>query len=474
MDRPTSAVASYPSAGGAPAAGATGPPAGENLVLWVIWLTYGSFYFCRQNISLAVPGMRAEGLTDIQVGSILGGLKVAYAVGQLVNGQLAERLAARWLLAGGMFGSALLNVLFGLAEGLYFLLFVWACNGYCQALGWTPCVRVAANWIPIGRRGRALGIIGTSYQFMASMTYLIAGWSAYWFGWRAAFYVPAVLLTAAAIHMLVFLREAPPEEPAEAPHEATDGRSTAAAPAPARRRSWLDNVRATLTNPALWVLAITLLLLDACRYFYQDWGVAHLTEVQRDHLGVNAVKYAILPAGGILGALFSGWATDRFFGGRRAPLISGLLVLLGLLTLSYDAVTATSEGLTVVLLFAIGFAIFGSQVLLVGTAPTDLAHHGTAAAAAGFVNFMGYMGAFGGDQVTGYLKHHYDWQTAIYCWAACAFVGAGVVAALWHTGPRRHPPELTVLPARIPETAIRAQETGIRTRESSIRRDDRP
>jgi len=32
-------------------------------------------------------------------------------------------------------------------------------------------------------------------------------------------------------------------------------------------------------------------------------------------------------------------------------------------------------------------------VLLVGTFPVDLARRGTAAAAVGFVNFMGYMGA---------------------------------------------------------------------------------
>src|SRR5687768_10490149 len=155
------------------------------MVLWVLWLTYGSFYFGRQNISAAVPGLEAElGFTKTQIGLILGVLKVAYAVGQLVNGQLAERVSARRLLAVGMLGSALLNVLFGFGTGLYFLLFVWAANGYCQALGWTPCVRVAANWFPVHRRGRAIGVLGTSYQTTAALTYVVAGSSAQWFGWR--------------------------------------------------------------------------------------------------------------------------------------------------------------------------------------------------------------------------------------------------------------------------------------------------
>jgi len=405
--------------------------AGEATVLWVIWLTYGSFYFCRQNIAAAVPGLEAEGLTKTQIGSILGGLKIAYAVGQLVNGQLAERMSARQLLAVGMLGSAALNVVFGLVEGLYFLIFVWACNGYCQALGWTPCVRVAANWIPPGRRGRAMGIIGTSYQFMAVVTYLIAGWSAHFLGWRGAMYVPAALLAFAAVHMLVLLREKPDEDDL-----ANQPASVVEVADAVSRLSMGRNIAHTLSNPALWVLAVSLALLDACRYGFQDWGLSHLQEVQSGHIGMTAVKYAILPAGGILGALFSGWATDRFFHGRRAPVICGLLLLLGTLTLAYDAVAQHSTIGTLFLLFAVGFAIFGPQVLLVGTAPSDLAKCGTAAAAAGFVNFMGYLGAFTGDQVTGYLAEVYDWRTAIYFWAGCAFLGAGVVATLWHVGPR--------------------------------------
>src|SRR5262245_38276552 len=119
-----------PSAHPAPATPAAAPATlpGEALVLWVIWLTYGSFYFCRQNISAAVPGLEEGGLTKTEIGGILGALKLTYALGQLVNGQLAERFPARWLLAAGMLGSALLNVVFGLAEGLYYLTFVWACN----------------------------------------------------------------------------------------------------------------------------------------------------------------------------------------------------------------------------------------------------------------------------------------------------------------------------------------------------------
>lgn len=163
---------------------------GENAAIWTLWLTYGAFYFCRTNISAAVPGMKASlgdgglGLSATEIGWILASLKIAYGIGQFVNGQLSERMSPRLMLALGMFGSAALNVLFGFSSGFYFLLFVWATNGFCQSLGWTPCVRVVANWIPIVRRGHAIGIIGTGYQITLGLTFLIAGQAAQQLGWQ--------------------------------------------------------------------------------------------------------------------------------------------------------------------------------------------------------------------------------------------------------------------------------------------------
>ena len=39
-------------------------------------------------------------------------------------------------------------------------------------------MRVAANWVPVARRGNAIGIIGTGYQITLGLTYLIAGQAA--------------------------------------------------------------------------------------------------------------------------------------------------------------------------------------------------------------------------------------------------------------------------------------------------------
>ena len=388
-------------------------------MLWVLWLSYGAFYFCRSNLSAAVPGLEhGLHLSKTEIGWILGSFKLLYGVGQLINGQVAEHVRARRLLALGMFGSAAVTIAFGFGTAFYLLLFLWATNGYAQSLGWSPTMRVAANWFPSIRRGRAIAIIGTGYQLLGSVTIVVAGWSAQWFGWRGALFIPAALLAASGIHMLLTLREAPDVAP--------DATTTATG-----RDTWRGNLVATLSNPRLWLLAVALGLLNATRYGFLDWGVTHLMEVQRAGVGASALKNAVLPAGGIAGTLLAGWATDRYFGGRRVPVMIAMLLALAALAIGYDAIIRTSVLASVVTLAVIGALIFGPQVLLVGTTPVDLAKRGTAAAACGFVNFFGYLGAAAGDQITGHLVDRYDWHAALWFWAACPFAAACIVAPLW-------------------------------------------
>jgi sugar phosphate permease len=413
------------------------PIPGENRLLWTVWFTYGAFYFCRTNISAAVPGLQQPiedgglGLTATQVSYILGATKIAYASGQLINGQLSEQLSPRKLLALGMLGTAALNVLFGFGTALYFLIFTWALNGYSQSLGWTPCVRVVANWFPVWRRGWAIGLVGTGYQVTAVATFVISGIAAQALGWRGALWVPAGIMAVAAVFMLLSLEEKPPVRESEISDE-SDETAARAASANDPRNTVLQNLLLTISNPALWLLGIALGLLNASRYGFLDWGLAHLTEVQETGVAVAAIKYAVLPCGAILGSYLAGWATDRFFGSRRAPVTCILLVALGLLTLTYDWMARTSVPGTVLLLIAIGFCIYGPQVLLVGTAPADLARKGTSAAAAGFVNCMGYVGAATGDYFTGRSLDAYGWEEAIYLWACWAFAAALATALLWN------------------------------------------
>lgn len=431
----------------------------QRRTLFVVWLTYGCFYLCRVNIGPArVEIERSFAIDPLEMGLVLGSLKIGYAIGQLLNGQFAERFGPRRILLNGLFGSVTACFLFANAGSLAavlpvagpvnaivhvittkvtlgpvaaVLLLFWFTNGLLQAGGWPPTVKIMASWFTPTQRGRIMGVIGTSYQLGSALTIATSGaLIAIFHDWRAAFIVPGIILAAVGVHARLRLSEKP--APGEAPA------MEALAPlkdAPTEKLSVKETLLVTFTNPKIWVLAIGLFGLDIVRYGFLDWAPGHLAKLHGSGVLLNGLKVAVFPLAGGLGALASGWATDRWFQSRRAPVIAVTLGMVGVLTLVFDQVAPWGTGPTVVVLALIGFFLYGAQILLVGTAAQDFAKKGTTAAAAGFVDFMGYFGAFGGDVVTGWLLKHTNFHSAILFWAAAAFVAAALSATLWRAKP---------------------------------------
>ena len=434
--------------------------------LFVVWLTYGAFYFCRVNIGPArVEIEKTFAIDPLEMGLVLGALKIGYAIGQLVNGQLAERFGPKRILLTGMFGSVTACLLFASADKLVdvlpslatpvnavvhvfspsaalgpaaaLLLVIWFANGYFQAGGWPPTVKIMASWYTPTERGRMMGILGTSYQLGSALTIAASGALVALAGndYRAAFIVPAVLLGGIGIHARLRMRERP--APGEAPSidALAEAKKAAAKPAVSAPMSIRETLFVTFTNPRIWILAIALFGLDIVRYGFLDWAPGHLKKIHGSGVLLAGLKVAVFPLAGGLGALASGWATDRWFQSRRAPVIAVTLGMVGVLTLAFDRVAPLGAGPTVVCLALIGFFLYGAQILLVGTAAQDFARRGTTAAAAGFVDFMGYLGAFGGDVVTGWLLKHHDFHAAIMFWSSAAVVAALLAALLWRAKP---------------------------------------
>jgi OPA family glycerol-3-phosphate transporter-like MFS transporter len=447
--------------------------AARRRTLFILWTTYGSFYLCRANFGPVRKSMQeALGLTALEMGLVLGAVKLGYAVGQLINGQLTERYGPRRILCVGMAGSAAVTLLLactpslaavgpvgGAAAGLAswlaaglgafgvetsagpvlgLLLALGFVNGWFQAGGWPPCVKIAAHWFPPHHRGFTMGVLGTSLTLGSAIAIAVVGFLLWAFGgWRVAFTVPALLLLLSLAHTATRLREAPPRDDAIA-----GPRSEATPP---DRMPIRQALAATLGNPRIWILALGLFGVDAVRYGFLDWAPGHLAEAQHSGAWSSALKTAVFPLAGALGALSSGWLTDRFFESRRAPVCAILLGGVAALTLAYRGVVELGTVPTVVCLALVGYCLYGAQILLVGTAAQDFARGGATAAAAGFVDFTGHVGAFSGDVVTGFLLRRHGWGGAILWWAFAALVACALVATLWRARP---PSEPAALPSR--------------------------
>jgi OPA family glycerol-3-phosphate transporter-like MFS transporter len=154
---------------------------------------YSGYYLCRSDLSVAMPliirELAAHGVSSytaqVQLGTLASLGVLAYAVGKLPSGWLADFLGGRRNFLYGMGGAILFSVLFGLGGGLPIFTIAWIGNRCIQSLGWAGMVKITSKWFSYSSYGTVMGIISLSYLFgdAASRAFL-GGLISVGFGWR--------------------------------------------------------------------------------------------------------------------------------------------------------------------------------------------------------------------------------------------------------------------------------------------------
>ena len=397
-----------------------------------VWITYSTFYLCRVNMSIAIPGMMEDlGFSKTALGAVMTALFFAYAVGQFVNGQLGDKIGARRLISLGLLVSGVLNLVFGFTGAFTAMMIIWGLNGYFQAMGWGPSVKTVANWFPPEKRGRMGGFLGTSYQVGAAYSWALSGFIVGLLGWRWAFWLPGVMVIASALHWYLRGRNAPEEVGLPTIEEEAAGQHVIQDPRDDEHLGFAHTLVTVLKNYRIWLVGLGLFCLNIVRYGFMGWAPTYMFEVQKATIALAAYKAIAIPVAGCLGAILSGWVSDRYFKSRRAPVAAIMLVLLGVAAFLYPRIPAGNWVLSLICLLVIGFMTYGPHVLMVGTIAMDFASRKASSSAAGFIDSLGYVGAALTGVGSGWLADRYSWDAAFLFWVAGAFVAAILMALLW-------------------------------------------
>ena len=394
-----------------------------------VFATYATYYFCRQNIAAALPAMQRDlGLTKSDLGHVTMALFIGYALGQLLFGALSDRHGVRWMLLGGMLGSAALNIAFAFSRPMAPMIVIWGLNGFFQASGFPSTAKTIANWFPPAQRGRVSAIRGADYPLGSLLVMVLAGWLAEHYGWRWAFIVPAGVLTISAVHTFLRLREAPEDVGLPSAEEQHTGQ---VAEAGNGFNGWRYIIRMTVGNRRIWALAVAFFGLTITRHGFGIWAVTYLTD-QGASISRAAAITAIIWAGGIVGNFVAGWWTDTTLGGRRAPVVVPMLVLLAVLSAIFPLVPVQSTGLLLLYLAVVGACTYGPDMMICHTMAMDVATRKAAASAGGFIDFWGSVGAALSVALTGQLAESVGWSSVVGLWAGGAALAAIMVALLWN------------------------------------------
>ncbi|MGV3661279.1 MAG: MFS transporter [Prosthecobacter sp.] len=374
--------------------------------LGAVMFCYLFYYTGRQTFGFAIPGIQAElGLEKQTLGWISAAMLWAYACGQMINGNLGDKFGGRRMMCLGAVASFLLNWLTSFGVGFKSLAAAWGLNGLAQSMGWAPGSRLVANWFGAHERGRAFGMyvlaagLSSVLSFITSLIVL----DVLHLDWRWIFRLPVILMLLGGFIVWLIARDRPSARGfVDLPDE--QGQATSAATETAWQRYGV-----ALTNGRLLLAGFAIGFQNTVRYGLLIWVPVYFLgeDFKSDPLG-KWISIA-LPVGMALGAVASGWISDRFCGSRRSGVIASFMVLAAVAAIGMYLLPP-GHLLGVPVLFLAGFFAYGPQSAFWALAP-DLLGRSRAGTAVGVMNFFAYAMAGLGEPFIGWMVQHNPFGT---------------------------------------------------------------
>ena len=399
---------------------------------------YSLYYVCRTSLNVVKKPILDSGALDAtQLGIIGSSLLFAYAIGKFVNGFLADYSNIKRFMATGLAISAVANLLMGvlgMASGAVIssaVLFIamsimWAVNGWSQAMGSPPAVIALSRWYPLNKRGTYYGFFSASHNIGEFFSFLFVGSLVATAGWQWGFFGSTIAGVLGVIFIIFFMHDTPESKGLPSINVlANEGEKKTDA------QSVKDVQKLALRTPAVWILALASAFMYISRYAINGWGVLYLQEAKGFDL-VDATQIISVNALlGIIGTVFSGWISDRFFkGSRNIPaLFAGVLNTIGLTLFVYGG---NSWFVNVLSMILFGIAVGVLISFLGGLMAVDVVPRNATGAALGVVGMASYAAAGIQDVVSGALIDAgktvvdgvttYDFSTAAIFWIAASII----------------------------------------------------
>jgi OPA family glycerol-3-phosphate transporter-like MFS transporter len=377
-------------------------------MLFAAMFCYLFFYTGRQTFGFAIPGLQREfGLSKESLGWASTALLWSYAVGQAINGNLADKFGGRRVMTAGAILSCVANWVVSFATGFKSLVIPWGINGYFQALGWAPGSRLLSNWWGLSERGKVYGFYtfaagcASVLSFVTSMIVV----DTLQLDWRWIFRMPVLLMLLGGITFYLVVRERPEDLGYAAPDtgiaNAEDAASAgnSAKTADVAEGSW-DRYKAVLRNPRLLIAGLSIGFQNAARYGLLVWVPVHYLGPAAKTTTMGTWIAVALPVGMALGALTNGWISDRLFGSSRCKAVV-LYMLLGAVAAS-GMYLLPAGAVSLIVLFLAGFFVYGPASSFWALCP-DLVGAKRAGTATGVLNFFSYLLAGLGEPIIGHL-----------------------------------------------------------------------
>lgn len=175
----------------------------SRLLFAICFLVYCTSYIARGSFSFVRSTMIEDGAIGYGVaGAISAAYFIFYALGQLVNGFLGDKLPPFWMVTAGLCVVILSNAMMLVAQPSLAYVLWWGINGYGHSMLWSPIYFLLANVINQRFRAFALTAISISSPLGKISSALVSSAALRGGRWQSVFFT-VTLISAASLLLWV-------------------------------------------------------------------------------------------------------------------------------------------------------------------------------------------------------------------------------------------------------------------------------
>jgi MFS transporter, ACS family, D-galactonate transporter len=407
-------------------------------------------YIDRINLSFVAPEfMRSFNIGPAEMGVVLSVFLWTYFLLQVPAGLATDRWGIRYILG-------CLAILWGGAT-----MMTSTASGQAALVGWRALLGVGESavspgstkalgyWMPDKERGLAGAIIIAGIPIGTFLGSPLIGWILANYGWRAVFIGTGLLAVVWGLGWMAYYRQPGEHAAANAAERQyiADNNTRLHAHITPVRVGWGQLLR----NRNVIGLSFGHATLLFNLYFFLSWLPTFL--VEQHHLTILKTGFvgAIPWFFGLLGALTSGYGSDRLVRRGWRPIMARKIFMGAGMIMCMTALLSVFTTSLVWTVTWLSLAVFGLLMTngVVWSANADIAPEAQGASVSGLQNFIGNIGGLLAPIVTGALVQLTgSWVAAMASAAIVAMAGAALYLGLLSADAR-----LTWLPAGLPATA---------------------
>jgi MFS transporter, OPA family, glycerol-3-phosphate transporter len=440
-------------------------------------LAYAFFYMGRYNLTVAKSALGDALMTKADFGSIFAVGAWVYALSFVVTGPLTDKLGGRKAMLIGTAGTIAVNALMGAtlygisAWGwtvpiFWAFMVLYALNMHFQSYGAVAIVTVKAPWFHVRERGTfstifgAMITLGIFFAFdwgfaLVNATRAVPPeqlgfWGAFFKALIPAasgvdrnwwlFFMPAAFMGACWLAMYAWLRDYPSEAGFKDFDTGEESVSKDGKRLPVR-----EVFLKIITHPVLAVVCGIEFCSGILRNGVMHWYPLFAAEVGfKKSFWVTQNWGLTLLIAGLGGAFLTGWASDKLFQSRRAPMAAILYGVMAACSLAMASTLGKSLWWGGGAVLLISLAVIGVHGILSGTSTTDFGGAKNAGAAVGIVDGMVYLGTGLQSVVIGHItpvgeaaKDPNNWLWWPLFLVPFSFIGLVLAARIWNAVPKK-------------------------------------